>query len=447
MPSCLAICYELPPKISAGAIQTGHLLLALRDRWNIQAVTAVEKGNLGPSIGVHSVQNPCPWWLLHTLARLKLTKLMHWLIWPDEGIFWMIPALFKARAILHQHQPSVIFTAMMPYSAGWIGVILKWWTKTPLIFYFSDSLSCTDMLPSFPSWFHYKLARWLEDFYVRQCDRVIYVSHHNAEQVKQRHPPEQHAKFCVIRRGANPLEFAPSSSTTPLLEPRFRIVYMGLMGGWHSLYQQHPLQSKLLEAWNNLGRYQLLALDHTSHSPLYIGRAVQHLIHRYPEWAGKIGIELYGTKICSDQHIEQTLRHYQLEHLVTVHNALAREGVSRETQRADLLFQCLPARMDGSSGGRISAKTYEYLMSDRPILAALPRGENWDYYADKPGVWLVEPKDVHGMAAAIAPLVRAKFAGKPIQIDRSHLRQALSYEQRAHELEQVFAPFVAVQTP
>ena len=65
--------------------------------------------------------------------------------------------------------------------------------------------------------------------------------------------------------------------------------------------------------------------------------------------------------------------------------------------RADLLFFTLPRRPDGSRGGRISAKTYEYLLTDRPILAAVPRGENWDYLQGKPGVWLMEPDDEAAM--------------------------------------------------
>ena len=53
------------------------------------------------------------------------------------------------------------------------------------------------------------------------------------------------------------------------------------------------------------------------------------------------------------------------------------------------ILQCVQNRTDDTPGGRIASKTYEYLMTDRPILAAVPKGENWDYYAGKPGVWLV----------------------------------------------------------
>jgi hypothetical protein len=70
-------------------------------------------------------------------------------------------------------------------------------------------------------------------------------------------------------------------------------------------------------------------------------------------------------------------------------------------------------------------------MTDRPILAAVPRGENWDYLADKPGVWLGEPDDERGMSAVIAELASAKFAGRARAFDRSHLGEQLSYDARA----------------
>ena len=62
-------------------------------------------------------------------------------------------------------------------------------------------------------------------------------------------------------------------------------------------------------------------------------------------------------------------------------------------------------------------------MTDRPILAAVPRGENWDYLEGKPGVWLMEPDDEPAMKAALCELARAKADGAPRTFDRSALRE------------------------
>ena len=60
----------------------------------------------------------------------------------------------------------------------------------------------------------------------------------------------------------------------------------------------------------------------------------------------------------------------------------------------------------------------------------MPRGENWDYLSDKPGVWLVEPDDQEGMSEVIGELAAAKFAGRRAAFDRSDLREELSYDAR-----------------
>jgi hypothetical protein len=72
-------------------------------------------------------------------------------------------------------------------------------------------------------------------------------------------------------------------------------------------------------------------------------------------------------------------------------------------------------------------------MTDRPILAALPQGENWDYLADKTGVWLVAPDDELGMSRVITELANDKFSGRSRATDRSHLDEQLSYDARAAE--------------
>ena len=58
-------------------------------------------------------------------------------------------------------------------------------------------------------------------------------------------------------------------------------------------------------------------------------------------------------------------------------------------------------------------------------------GENRDYLAGKPGVWLTAPDDRRGMKELIAGLADAKFAGAPRTFDRDHLRDELSYATRS----------------
>jgi hypothetical protein len=73
-------------------------------------------------------------------------------------------------------------------------------------------------------------------------------------------------------------------------------------------------------------------------------------------------------------------------------------------------------------------------MTDRPILAAVPPGENHDFLSSKPGTFLSDPTDVHRMSHNIESLVKRWFKREPISFSRPHLQRELSVSHRALRL-------------
>jgi glycosyltransferase involved in cell wall biosynthesis len=211
------------------------------------------------------------------------------------------------------------------------------------------------------------------------------------------------------------------------------------MSGWYALDPRptSPIQH-LYRAWNALGTYQLAPVDPRSHSPVYVGRAVRRVLDQHPEWTNRLQIEIYGNTYPHDV-IERVLRRYDLQDIVRVHGRIPHRAVHETIRRAHLLFLTLPDRLDGSAGGRISLKTYEYLTTNRPILAALPRGENRTVLDSKTGTYLAEPKDVETMAHHISILADKHFAGENISTDRSVLQANLSSRRRAQQLHTILS--------
>ncbi|MEO1181955.1 MAG: glycosyltransferase, partial [Cyanobacteria bacterium J06636_28] len=128
------------------------------------------------------------------------------------------------------------------------------------------------------------------------------------------------------------------------------------------------------------------------------------------------------------------LENQDLSDVVSVTGPIPYKDALQKLQRANLLFMPLPDRMDGTPGERISLKTYEYLMTDRPILAAVPPGENRNYLSDKPGVYLVNPFDVEAMAQVIEQLAIKHMAGETLIVDRVETQRKISYYRRGDEL-------------
>lgn len=427
----LCISQSFSPDTTPTAIRASKLLEQLSAEWDVTVLTESQGRLPDEHVRVATVRSWRPSRLLASLRRLRMGKLLDMVIWPDESIFWVLPAILSARRIVRETSPHAIVVFMMPYSGGLAGIALSRLSRLPLILNLDDSPTCTDMHPYFHTRLHYRLARALEDLYVRRADAVIYVSETNLNSVSSRQPEQARRKLHLVRYGADLAGFRPQPPRTE----NFEIAYVGAMSGWWSLIDEPASAGRLgrlYEQWTRLGRYERITLDQRTSSPAVIGHAIRDAIDAHPSWAGKVKLTIYGNPYPASV-VAQALESAGVESVVSVLGPLPHGEVTDIMSRADLLFLTLPNRRDGSPGGRISAKTYEYLATDRPILAAVPRGENWDYLSDRPGVWLLEPDDRQGMKELVIELATAKFAGKPLTVDRQHLHEEISYETRAAE--------------
>jgi hypothetical protein len=426
----------------------------LQDDWDIDVITAAENAEDFPNLTVHHVPGPTAITNFNeNLRSLRLDKLSDLLTWPDPYWPWIFPALRKAEHLVETRSPDAALVFMMPFSTGIVGTLLKVRTGLPLVFNLDDSPTCSDMHPTYPSWLHYRLFQWLEDYYIRASDRTVYVSLSNRDRVQARQPADHAPKLHLIRCSAEPSLTSehsplPQTSGEPSMDEKstFRIVYTGAMNGWYTLDDRPPsLSKRLYYAWQRLGTHVHAPLDRRSHSPVFVGEAVRQVIERRPEWKGRICVEVYGNTYPTEV-IDRVLQTYRIDDIVRVHGRVPADEVSRYTRGADLLFLTLPDRLDGTPGGRISLKTYEYLMTDRPILAAVPPGENRDFLRDKPGTYLTDPTDAASMSRHIETLVAERFAGAAHQFDRSDLQNHLSSAARADALTGVLETAIAASS-
>jgi glycosyltransferase involved in cell wall biosynthesis len=429
---------SFPPSTAPTAIRAGKLLERLAADRDVVLITENGEPRTEGRLRVEVVTERKPARALTLLRRLRMDKLLELALWPDESVFWVLPALLAARRVARETRPEAIVVFMMPYSSGLAGVLLRRLTGRALVLNLDDSPTCTDMHPDFPSRMHHRLAQWLEDLYVRESDAAVYVSRRNLELIASRQREQDRHKLHLVRYGADPRPLVSHPQAD-----RFEILYVGAMSGWWSLIDDGPgsLAARLYRRWERLGRHRRLELDQRTSSPAPIGQAILQVLERHPQWRGRLRLALRGNPY-PPELASRALEQSGVTDVVDVSGPVPHAGVAELLTAADLLFITLPKRLDGSPGGRISAKTYEYLATDRPILAAVPRGENWEYLEGRPGVWLVEPDDSDGMSRAIAELAEAKFAGEETRFDRGALRAELSYDTRAQEMAAVIAAAV-----
>jgi hypothetical protein len=440
-PRLLCISQSFAPDTTPTAIRAAKLVQRLGAHWDITVLTESEGQHDAEPARVKAVRSMRPSRLFAALRRLRLAKLLELAVWPDESVFWVLPAILTGWRSIKAGRPDAIVVFMMPYSSGLVGIALSRLTGLPLILNLDDSPTCTDMHPYFPTRLHYRLAVALEHYYARVADAIVYVSETNLIAASSGHPEQVRQRFHLVRYGAD----APLIHGEPSSSSHFHIAYVGAMSGWWALIGPHAPNGRfqrLYDAWTRLGRYEITSLDQRTASPAILGQAILDAISKQPSWAGRVDLTVHGNPYPASV-VARALSSAGVESVVTVFGPVAHDKGADIMARADLLFLTLPGRPDGSRGGRISAKTYEYLATDRPILAALPRGENWDYLADKPGVWLVGADDTERMRDVIVELAAAKFAGSPRTFDRARMHPQLSYDTRAAEFAVVIRAAIA----
>ena len=427
----LSVSQKFPPEMNPTAIRSSKTLKYLPEDWQVHVLSGNQDAVLERT-QVHFVRSWLSVKLLNFIRTIKLGKLVDWVVWPDEDIFWLLPAVFKGLRIVKTYDIDLIIVFLKPYSAGIVGILLKWLTGKPLVINVCEPSTCDDLYAVFPTKLHYYLDRWLEDNYVRQSNAIVYVSQLSLEQVRSRQPQEQYSKFHLLRGGADPQDFQGIVDGNAVSDG-FEIVFTGGMTGWEEFIEL-PKQSfikKLRHAWMNWGRYLNVNVNPASSSPIFIGRAIKQVIAQNPSWRGKIKLKVYGNKF---ELAAAVLEKQELSDVVSVTGPVPYCEALHKLKTANLLFMPLPDRLDGTPGDRISLKTYEYLMTDRPILAAVPLGENRNYLGDKPGVHLVTPFDVEAMAQVIEQLVTQHMAGETLVVDRVETQRDISYSKRGDEL-------------
>jgi glycosyltransferase involved in cell wall biosynthesis len=88
------------------------------------------------------------------------------------------------------------------------------------------------------------------------------------------------------------------------------------------------------------------------------------------------------------------------------HGYLPHEETVALIRTADLLFLPLHNVREGSRVAIVPSKTYEYLASGKPILAAVPDGDARDLLARSGTALICRPRDVEGLARSLARELR-----------------------------------------
>ena len=172
---------------------------------------------------------------------------------------------------------------------------------------------------------------------------------------------------------------------------KFKIVHSGYL---HT--ERGRETSRLRRA---LGGLPVSGVDYLARSHVYLLEAVQRLIRDEPELESVVEVHLVGETSASDREVNA--------HLSFVHEYGYRPHAETVDMlcSADLLFLPMHDLPTGTRAGLVPGKTYEYLASGRPILAAVPDGDARDLLTEAGNALICRPTDATAMARLISAAI------------------------------------------
>jgi glycosyltransferase involved in cell wall biosynthesis len=206
----------------------------------------------------------------------------------------------------------------------------------------------------------------------------------------------------------------------------YRIVHTGY------LHTELGLQQRRSQPIRRALGGSVPGLDILTRSHVYLVKAVNLLLEGDPSLAGIVELHLAGVMTEADREVARRCP------AATLHGYVTHAESIELMRSADLLFLPMQNLPLGVRATIVPGKTYEYLASGAPILAAVPDGDARDILQRAGNAILVRPDDVAGMSAAIRSELDRLRAGAPPRTPDPALVARFEYGRLAAELAAVF---------
>lgn len=388
MPRVLVLAYYFPPLGGAGVQRTVKFLKHLPALgYGATVVTGPETTQLDwappditlgsevpPSVAVHRIPFPPP-----SGAGRWRRRAERWLELPTAfQRWWTEGAVETAR---RAGDADVVYASMSPFETAAAADRISRERGLPWVADLRDPWAL-DEWTVYPTAVHRRRDERRMRALLGRADAVV-MNTPEAAQATSRRFPELAGRLVVIPNGWDEDDFTQPVPARD--DDAFRIVYVGYS---HDAPGRRHRRLRILRT--ALGG-STRGLDVLARSHVHLLEAVERIIAEEPHAARRIEVHLAGAAPPATREPSYVRRHGYLAHGAAV--ALVRA--------ADLLFLPMQDLPPGVRTRTVPGKTYEYLVSGRPILAALPDGDARDLLAGRAGVRLCRPTDVGCLQAAL----------------------------------------------
>ena len=362
-------------------------------------------GELTRTVPVERVPGPLP--ADEYNLRWRLERLA-WL--PSAFRRWWVDGVLECG--LRHRGADLIYATMGPYESGEAAARLARRLGVPWVADLRDPWALDEMM-EYPTALHRRVALRQMGRVLEAADAVIMNTPEAAERVRRTFPGLTRTRVSVVPNGFDASDFAAGFPRPPAAP--FRIVHTG------SMHTAAGLLRQATPAWRRrLGG--LAEVDQLTRSHVFLLEGLAELLRDRPELASGIELHLAGALSEADRAVEG-------HGLVREHGYLGHKESVALVRSADLLFLPMQDLPLGTRATIVPGKTYEYLGSGRPLLAALPDGDARDLLSTIPWAHVCRPADGRGMARVVARLAERRhlYGAEP----DGDTRMVAGFERRA----------------
>lgn len=315
----------------------------------------------------------------------------------DRERWWRDQIVTLGLEAAETHHVDAIFVSLQPYLGLSGAVELGDRLGLPVVADLRDPWAL-DEVRLYLSRAHRLAERRTMGRLLDRCALVIANTPDATSAIREAFPFLGEDRLATITNGFDATDFEGVATRQP--DGRFRIVHTGYL---HTSIAQAQGRNRTAKAL--LGG-SLWSIDLFGRSHHYLLQALELLKLENPDLAATVDLALAGVLSQADLDlVEQSPVRDQVKLL----GYLDHRAAIHEMVQADAVFLPMHDIPPGRRARIVPGKTYEYLASGRPILAAVPPGDARDFVSSVGAGVVTDPSDVAGIARAIEALA----AGSP----------------------------------
>jgi glycosyltransferase involved in cell wall biosynthesis len=317
---------------------------------------------------------------------------------PDTWIGWLPWAVKRGHALLREDPVDLIYSTSPHATAHLIARRLAKACAKPWVTDFRDPWVEDPPEPGTPDyWLYRTLNGWLERRVISDSDAVVTSTTHLRDLLQARYPSEGRGKVQTIFNGYDEADFTGLPAAVPAASDHFVMLHAG------SINRAFRDPRPLFRALHACGRAGTVDLRRTKLRFLGPGPFAEEL-------ELKDDIDRLGLRDV-------------VEFLPRVPYSESIEALTRADSL--VLLQASPDTV-----GLVPAKLYEYLRSQKPVLALVPQGATGEVLAMTGGGWSIPPENNRELEDALSMMFRRWSEGRLAE-DRADLAILRRFDRKA----------------